>query len=60
MRKMSEMEERWGELMWEVPGEVEKTQYRCRAALSSRVPVALRGEPDKDLNEDCFAAGIGS
>lgn len=46
--------------MWEVPGEVEKTRYRCRAALSSRVPVALRGEPDKDLNEDCFAAGIGS
>lgn len=49
-----------GKLTWEVTGAMEKTLCRCRMALSSRVPVSLRGGLDKDLNEDCFAAGMGS
>lgn len=49
-----------GTLVWEVRGEVEKTRCRCRMGRSSRVPVSLRGELEKDLNEGCFASGRGS
>lgn len=49
-----------GTLVWEVLGKMEKTRCRCRRGRSSRVPVSLPGELDKDLNEGCFASRRGS
>lgn len=38
------------------PWEIEKTRCRCRMARSSRVPVSLQGELEKDL-KGCFTLG---